>query len=153
MMKNSNLTKNFLIVAATSGIALSLAHAIETPVQIALPTYNIRMALTLNGNLVTTPTVIAKSGEISTITHESNGEKIIIEVAAKDVRKNKQLGKIANMDKVINMAFTIKRIDLNGNETILARPKVTALENEEAQITATEDNGESYSFNVTADRL
>lgn len=136
-----------LLLSFTLSLSLgSIAQAAKTPNTLPeQPIYDLRLAINLNGNDMINPTVITKNGETATVIHEANGEKIVVEVAAIDASEKAK--------NVVNLKFTLKRIDIHGNESVLGRPQISALINEEAMISTTENNGESYTVKVTARKL
>lgn len=106
--------------------------------------YDLKMDLSLNGKHISSPRVIVKAGETATITQKTDTEESFIEVVATE-------GSIQN-HKGILMNFVVGVIGKNGERTIKAKPQVLAKENEAAQITVGENNGDEVSLSVVANR-
>lgn len=106
--------------------------------------YDLKMDLSLNGKHISSPRVIVKAGETATVTQKTDTEESFIEVVATE-------GSIQN-HKGILMNFVVGVIGKNGERTIKATPQVLAKENEPAQITVGEKNGEEVSLSVVAKR-
>ena len=106
--------------------------------------YDLKMDLSLNGKHISSPRVIVKAGETATVTQKTDTEENFIEVVATEGSIQKHKG--------ILMNFVVGVIGKNGERTIKAKPQVLAKENEPAQITVGEKNGEEVSLSVVANR-
>lgn len=106
--------------------------------------YDLKMDLSLNGKLVSSPRMIVKAGEKAMITQSNNSEESFIEVTAKE-------GPIQN-HKGILMNFVVGTVGKDGKRTVLSEPQILAKENEPAQITVDEANGSKMSLSVVAKR-
>lgn len=88
--------------------------------------YDLKMDLAINGKHISSPRVITKAGETASITQESNGQKIFVDVVATEQSKdNKQ---------AILMNFAVGTISATGEKNVLFTPEVATLENEKAEI-------------------
>jgi type II secretory pathway component GspD/PulD (secretin) len=92
-----------------------------------LKAFDLEMNLTIDGQQISAPRIIAKEGEKETYIQETDGQKSIIEVVAKE--ETAPDGKAA-----INMAFTISRVSEDGTTTVISQPHILAAPNSEAQI-------------------
>lgn len=111
--------------------------------------YDLKMDLSINGKLVSTPKLMVKAGETATILQESdsktpNDQKTFIEVVAKEGPKDKNSG--------ILMNFTVGVISKNGERTIRSTPRILVKENEVGQITIGGKGEEELSLSVVAKR-
>lgn len=109
--------------------------------------YDLDMQLSLNGKLVSSPRIITKVGEATTIIQKTDGEteQRYIEVTAID---SSILG-----NKGIMMTFVVGSISKDGERKILSKPQVFAQENKKAEVTVGHgDNKETLSLSVVAKR-
>lgn len=107
--------------------------------------YDLKMDLSMNGKHVSSPRLIAREGEVASITQNLNGEKIFIEVVATE--------KPTANNRAILMSFVVGKISATGEKTIVSTPKIIALENDKAEVTVNNDQGkESIALSVTAAR-
>ncbi|MBK7890552.1 MAG: hypothetical protein IPJ84_06825 [Bdellovibrionales bacterium] len=135
---------NALIIA----LALSFSTFFSSAVLAESPTttgYTLKMELSMNGKVVSTPRLVVRSGETGSITEESAARKTFIEVTATEGSVQKRKG--------IMMNFVVGLIAKDGTRTVLSRPSILANENEKAEITvADKENGESVALSVIATR-
>lgn len=89
--------------------------------------YDLKMDLSINGKHVSSPRVIAKEGETTSMTQDSNGEKIFMDVIATE--------QVINNKQSILMKFVIGRFSETGERTILSTPQIITIDNKRAQIT------------------
>lgn len=106
--------------------------------------YDLKMDLSMNGKLISSPRMIVKAGEMATINQKTESEESFVEVVATE-------GEVQN-NKGILMKFTVGYIGKNGERTVVAHPQILALENEKAQITVGEKKGTELSLSVIAKR-
>lgn len=107
--------------------------------------YALKMALSMNGKVVSTPQLIVRNGATGSITEESATQKTFIEVTATEGSVQKRQG--------IMMNFVVGRIAKDGTRTVLSRPSILANENEKAEITvADKQSGETMALSVIATR-
>lgn len=106
--------------------------------------YDLKMDLSLNGKHVSSPRLIVKAGETASISQKTDTEESFIEVVATE-------GSIQNHQGIL-MNFIVGVIDQNGQRVIKAKPQILANENEAAQITVGENNGDEISLSVVATR-
>lgn len=106
--------------------------------------YDLKMDFSLNGKHISSPRVVVKAGDTATITQKTDTEESFIDVVATE-------GSIQN-HKGILMNFIVGVMDKNGQRVIKAKPQVLANENEPAQITVTENNGDKVSLSVVVSR-
>lgn len=106
--------------------------------------YDLKMDLSLNGKHVSSPRLIVKAGETAYINQKTDTEESFIEVVATEGSIQKHQG--------ILMNFIVGVIDQNGHRVIKAKPQILAKENEAAQITVGENNGDEISLSVVATR-
>lgn len=106
--------------------------------------YDLKMDLSLNGKHVSSPRLIVKAGETAYINQKTDTEESFIEVVATE-------GSIQNHQGIL-MNFIVGVIDQNGQRVIKAKPQILANENEAAQITVGENNGDEISLSVVATR-
>ncbi len=135
---------NALIIA----LALSFSTFFSTAVLAAGPTtaaYHLKLELSMNGKVVSTPRLVVRSGETGSITEESAARKTFIEVTATEGSVQKRKG--------IMMNFVVGLIAKDGTRTVLSRPSILANENEKAEITvAGKESGETMALSVIATR-
>ena len=118
-----------------------LSMFLSLPVFAASKTYNLKMDLSMEGKHVSSPQINVKEGEPALLTQEANGEKISMEVV------------VTGQEKAVVMNFVISTLTAKGEKKILAKPKITALENEKAEISVgTEKSKDLLSLSVTAKR-
>ncbi len=106
--------------------------------------YDLKMELSLNGKHVSSPRLTVKAGETAYINQKTDIEESFIEVVATE-------GAIQNHQGIL-MNFIVGVIDQNGQRVIKAKPQILANENEAAQITIGENNGDEISLSVIATR-
>lgn len=107
--------------------------------------YKLDMALTVNGDHLSSPKVVVKEGETATVTQQTFDGKNYFDVVAKE---GEMMG-----HKGILMEFRVGQVNKDGSKTIISRPKVLAKEGEEASISVAEDDGKKVLFlKVTANR-
>ncbi|MBL7544088.1 MAG: hypothetical protein JNL11_09735 [Bdellovibrionaceae bacterium] len=106
--------------------------------------YDLKMDLSLNRRHVSSPRLIVKAGETAYINQKTDTEESFIEVVATE-------GSIQNHQGIL-MNFIVGVIDQNGQRVIKAKPQILASENEAAQITVGENNGDEISLSVVATR-
>lgn len=106
--------------------------------------YDLKIDLSMNGKHISSPRVIAKAGETASISQKTDTEESFIEVVATE-------GSIQNHNGIL-MNFVVGVIDKNGQRVIKAKPQILAKENETAQITVAEEDGNQLSLSVTATR-
>ncbi|MCC2679960.1 MAG: hypothetical protein K0R29_2536 [Pseudobdellovibrio sp.] len=134
--------KNVFIAAVLLVSNMALA-AINNPIK----AFDIEMNLSIDGKQVSTPRIIVKEGEKGVFTQEVDGQKSIIEVVAKEIRRS-------DLTKAIKMEFTVSKIDADGKVVVLSTPKIIAANNSEAQITVGETGRpEALSLSVVANKL
>ena len=129
-------------------LALSFSTFIASAVLAAGPTatgYALKMELSMNGKVVSTPRLVVRSGETGSITEESAARKTFIEVTATEGSVQKRKG--------IMMNFVVGLVAKDGTRTVLSRPSILANENEKAEITvANKESGETVALSVIATR-
>ncbi|MBL7688366.1 MAG: hypothetical protein JNJ49_10045 [Bdellovibrionaceae bacterium] len=107
--------------------------------------YALKMELSMNGKVVSTPQLIVRNGATGSITEESATQKTFIEVTATEGSVQKRQG--------IMMNFVVGVIAKDGVRTVLSRPSILANENEKAEITiAGKESGETMALSVIAAR-
>lgn len=107
--------------------------------------YDIKMELSMNGKYVASPRVITKVGETASITQDSNGEKVFVEVNATE--------KPTNNKQAILMKFVVGTISATGEKKIVSTPQIITVENQKAKITVGTPQGqEAFSLSVIATR-
>lgn len=89
----------------------------------AAPSYDLKVDLSVDGKLVSSPHLVVREGETGSIIQDTNGKKIYIDVVAK-----------AHKPKGIEMNFQYGEILANGEKQTLYTPQIIALENEKASI-------------------
>ncbi|WP_041577183.1 hypothetical protein [Bdellovibrio bacteriovorus] len=106
--------------------------------------YYLKMDLSLNGKHISSPKLAVKVGEPATISQKIDTEESFIEVVVTE-------GSIQNR-KGILMSFVVGVVDQSGQRVIKSKPQVLSKENESAQITVGESNGDEVSLSVVANR-
>jgi len=108
--------------------------------------YDLKMALSLNGSPVSSPRLIVKEGETATYTEKTKAGENFIEVTATE-------GTVQN-HRGIMMKFVVGTIDINGKKSVISEPQVLAKDNEPAQITIGKkgDSPPQISLSVIAKR-
>ena len=132
----------------TLALALSFSTFFSSAVMAASPAtagYHLKLELSMNGKVVSTPRLIVRNGETGSITEESATRKTFIEVTATEGSVQKRQG--------IMMNFVVGVIAKDGTRTVLSRPSILANENEKAEITiAGKESGETMALSVIAAR-
>lgn len=110
-------------------IAIALLCFLVGPSAFAATTaYDLKVELSIDGQIVSKPRIVTKRGETATITQQDqNGDGYTIEVLADEgvVEKNKG----------ILMKFKVSRVAADGTTTLLATPQIlTNKENEKATV-------------------
>jgi type II secretory pathway component GspD/PulD (secretin) len=120
--------------------------SLSVPALAATTGYELNLDLSLNGKHVSSPRVLVKAGQTATVTEKMDTDETFIEVMAVE-------GQIEN-NKGILMDFTIGRIGTDGKRTVLSKPHILAMENEQAQVTVAENDHspETLSLSVVAKR-
>lgn len=113
--------------------------------------YDLKMKLSLNGKLISSPRIIAKAGETATIIQKTDDreEENFIEVTAID-------GTILGNEGIM-LTFVVGNIAKDGTRKILSKPQVFAKENRKAEVTVEQaaehgDSKEMLSLSVVAKR-
>jgi hypothetical protein len=107
--------------------------------------YDLKMELSMNGKHVSSPRVITKEGETASITQDSNGEKIFMDVIATE--------KPTDNKQAILMKFVVGTISATGEKKIVSTPQIIALENQKAEIKVGNQPGkEDLALSVIATR-
>ena len=103
--------------------------------------YELKIDFSMHGKHVSSPRIIVKEGESATITQESNGEKIFMDVI------------VTGKKKAITMKFELSTLTAAGEKKIFSAPKIIALENEKAQISVGNENDKDLlDMSVVANR-
>lgn len=89
----------------------------------AAPSYDLKVDLSVDGKIVSSPHLVVREGETGSITQDTDGKKIYIDVVAK-----------AHKPKGIEMSFQYGEILANGEKQMISTPRIIALENEKASI-------------------
>ncbi len=107
--------------------------------------YDLKIELSMNGKYVSSPRLITEEGKQASITQESEGKKIFIDVIATE--------KPTGSKQAILMKFVIGTISATGEKKIVSTPKIITLENKKAEITIGDQPGkEDLSLSVVATR-
>lgn len=88
--------------------------------------YDIKMDLSLNGKVISSPQIIAKDGEVASITSGTEDGEHFIEVTAIE---ESILG-----NKGIMMTFVMGKIEKDGQRIILSKPQLFAKENQKSEV-------------------
>ena len=124
--KTTKIAKNNVHTAATSG-------------------YDLKMELSMNGKIISSPQILAKAGETATVTQKTDDQENFIEVTAID-------GSILGNDGIM-MTFVVGTIAKDGSRTILSKPQIFAEENKQSEIMLEQDgSNEMLSLSVVAKR-
>jgi len=115
-----------LIIALVFGLS-SIALASEKA-------YDLKIELTMNGQKVSSPRLIVKSGETGSVTQEQGADKIFMDVVA--IPSAPVEGK-----PVVQMNFVVGKINADGSKTVLSTPKLLTHENSPAQIFQKDQSG------------
>lgn len=110
----------------------------------SVPSYNVKMDLSLNGRHIFTPDIVAREGVVSTVTHNVDGEETFVDILPmKDKSKD-----------LIVMKMTVGTIGKNGERTILGTPEIMTKENVRASFSqGGTKRQEEYSLSLTAKKL
>jgi hypothetical protein len=122
----------------------TLLFLLSAPAVGATNGYELKMNLSFEGKLVSSPQMIVKAGEQATITQKSGAEESFIEVIAKE-------GEIQG-HKGILMNLVVGVIGQDGRRTIKAQPQILAKENEKAVVTVNQGQVGEVSLSVIATR-
>ncbi len=109
--------------------------------------FKLKMGVSLNGKLVSSPQLIVKAGETATFTQQKAGtEENFIEVIPTE-------GKIKNQDGIM-MKFVIGTINKDGTRKVIATPEVLVKENVPARLTTRQMGSlkDELSLSITAAR-
>lgn len=105
----------------------------------AVPQYNVKMNVMVQGQKHSSPNFIVKAGETATVFEKHGNEENFVEVEAVPARNNS-----------IRMNMVIGRIGPNGERIILSQPQMITAQNKEATVTQGDMDGESFSMSVIA---
>lgn len=105
--------------------------------------FNLQMELSIDGKVISSPSVVTADGEMATVTQETASGKTHIEVVTTE-------GTVGNR-KGIMMRFAVSAVDEAGKKTYLGRPQIFAYENQPANITVTDDD-RTLSLSVIAQK-
>lgn len=128
-------------------IALALSFSPTLFAANSAPTtgYDLKMELSMNGKVVSTPRLIVRSGQTGSITEDSATRKTFVEVTAME-------GSVQNHKGII-MNFVVGVIGKDGKRTVLSRPNILAKENEKAEIEVSDkESGETLALSVIVAR-
>lgn len=127
-----NLSRAFFLLSVLVFTSFNAFSAIRKT-----KAYDLKMQLSLNGKIISSPQITAKVGEAALITQKINDtdEMSFIEVTAID-------GTILGNTGIM-MTFKVGTIDANGEKTIYSKPHVFAKENKEAEIVVEHGTGDS----------
>jgi type II secretory pathway component GspD/PulD (secretin) len=107
--------------------------------------YDLKLNVSIEGKIISTPRIIVKEGETGSITQDGADGKTYIEVVATE-------GSIEN-HKGILMNFVVAKIGADGKKQILGKPRILAKENERAMLMVGDENGkETLSMAIVAKR-
>ncbi len=107
--------------------------------------YDLKLKLTMNGKIISSPHILTKAGEPATITQQTETQNNFIEVTAIDES-------ILGNDGIM-MTFVVGTIDNEGQRTILSKPQVFAKENKKSEIMIEQgDTKDMLSLTVVAKR-
>ena len=128
---------NLITLLLTSSVSFAAKQA-----------YEMKVELSINGQVVSRPKIRTLDGEPTTVTEKSeNNEETFVEVTASEGQ-----GEIKG-NKAILMKFKIGRIE-NGERKILAEPQIMAIENKKAEMNISSHTAQNHELNlsVTAER-
>lgn len=136
----------FVFCTSTSFAKTSTAKSVKKNADIAaISGYDLKMELSLNGKIISSPQILAKAGETATITQKTDDQENFIEVTAID-------GSILGNDGIM-MTFVVGTVDKDGQRRILSKPQIFAKENKPSEITVEQDGSEEIlSLSVVAKR-
>jgi len=107
-------------------------------------TYQLNLEVKMDGELVNFPNQTVKEGKKTTLVQTHKGKTVHIDILAKE----KEI--LADERATVEMDFTLSEVLPNGTKTILSNPKIITIENEEAQVSMSNQQGkEEYSVTVT----
>jgi hypothetical protein len=109
--------------------------------------FELKMELYLNGQHISSPRVITKEGEKAVITQENSSNlKTELEVIVKEeMTPNRKIA--------IMMDFTISQVSKDGVKTILSKPRILSIYNEQAKIIQSDEDGnEVLNLSVIANK-
>jgi type II secretory pathway component GspD/PulD (secretin) len=124
----------------TSMIRTLVLLLFSAPAFAAGTQYNISMKLKSNGKEISSPSVVVKEGETAKITQRDNDGTTFWEVVANEKREG------------ILLNFTVGKIDKDGHQSVLSKPKILALENEPAEMTVGQSGNQILTLSVVAKR-
>ncbi len=109
--------------------------------------FKLNVELSLKGQHVSSPRIIVKEGEKALITQESsNNIKTELEVVVKEQTT-------PNGVTAIMMDFIISQISNDGIKSMISKPRILSIENEQAQIIQNDEDGkEVLSLSVIANK-
>lgn len=108
--------------------------------------YELKVDLSINGKLVSSPMIRTVAGEKASITQKTDTEETFIDVVATEGQ-----GEIKG-NKAILMKFIVGTIE-NGERKILAQPQIMTTENNKAEISIGHDEEKDHlNLSVIAER-
>ena len=109
------------------------------------PAYDLKIKLSIDGAVISTPHLVTKPGETATITQKNGEGESFLEVTASDRELDGQRG--------ILMKFVVGHVSKDGRRKVLSTPVIVAMEKEPAQIAVGNQDGKDViSLSVTATR-
>lgn len=106
--------------------------------------YHLDMHFLLNGQAVSAPQLLVRAGEKASITQRTDTKESFVEVIVQEGTKQGRKG--------IQMNFSVGLIAKDGQRVIKGKPQIFARENEPAQITVADDEGDELSLSVVVSR-
>lgn len=124
---------------------------ISTQAFSATPGYDLKMDLSLDGKLVSSPRLIVPEGVVGSIESTPKDKTAIFKTNYIEVKATEIL---VSDKKRIKMNFTVGVIDKVGQKTVTSKSHVIARENEKVKITLSEneDNSKHMVLSVVAKR-
>jgi hypothetical protein len=103
--------------------------------------YDLDIKLKVNGAEVSAPRLLVRSGETARVTQSDGSESTAWEVRAVDEDNQK-----------IRIRFSISRTDESGHRSVISKPQMVVLENEEAELTVSGPDRKKLTLSVMARR-
>lgn len=114
----------------------------------AVPKYDLKVEVSLNDKLVSSPHLVVQEGEPVTIVQKLAQDEMFLEVVAVRTRSDSQT-------PAVRMNFVVGTMNRKGEREVLSTPQIVALENETSEIRVGERGkpDSSVSLKVIANQI
>lgn len=105
----------------------------------AVPQYNVKLDIAVEGKKHSSPNLVIKEGETATIFETHGSEENFVEVEA-----------LPYDNETIKMKMVVGKIGPNGERIILSQPEIKSSMNQEAKFVIGDKSGEKFSLSAIA---